>query len=660
MINSSKKTNQLLDKEKHSERKYLRDLMEERFPTKEAVVTEIMNLEAILHLPKATEHFVSDLHGEYGAFDHILRNGSGNIKNKIKDVFGGRMTPKRLQNFATLIYYPEEKLEYIKRYFQDKDESELQQWHLDTIQRLLELLQFVSTKYTRSKVRKALDPNFAYITEELLYTDPREFDKRSYVDQLMTNLVTMGVTDEFIVVTCYTIQQLVVDHLHVLGDIYDRGEHPELIMDRLMHYHSLDIQWGNHDILWVGAAAGSALCMLNLLRISARYNDLATIEDAYGISLRHLSRFAEEHYGDNPAFRPKLVSGDSFNFQGEQLQLTQIQQAAAIMQFKMEVQTIAKEPDFKMDDRALLKKIDYEKGTINLDGKTYSLTNTCFDLIDPKDPGKLTSEEEGLISGLLQSFIESRSLNRHLNFLVNKGSMYLCYNNNLLLHGCMPADKNGDFLPFKYQGQEYSGKELVDFFDKQVRHAYNDPCDEDPSAADLIWYLWQGPISPLFGKKAMTTFERYFIKDKATHEEQRNPYFALRHDEKFCDKLLKEFDLDPNDGHVINGHTPVKRGHNAIMAGGKMLVIDGGYSKAYQPTTGFGGYTLLYNSYGLQLVEHHPFTSKEESIVEGKDIVSTRKVVNHEVHRKMVADTDIGQRLKENVKMLRSLLKKEY
>ncbi|GKS82172.1 fructose-1,6-bisphosphatase class 3 [Ligilactobacillus pabuli] len=656
MAKGVKKLNQFRDEEPTNEQKYLRDLMEERFPTKEAVITEIMNLEAILHLPKATEHFVSDLHGEYAAFDHILRNGSGNIKNKITAIFGGRLTPKRLQNFASLIYYPEDKLEYKKHQLEQDEDGALEQWYLDTIQRLLELLQFVSTKYTRSKVRKALEPNFAYITEELLYTDPQVFDKRSYLDQLMKNLVSMGVTDEFIIATCYTIQQLVVDHLHVLGDIYDRGEHPELIMDRLMSYHSVDIQWGNHDMLWIGASAGSALCMLNLLRISARYNNLATIEDAYGISLRHLTRFAEENYGDNPAFRPKLVEGDSFNFDGEGLQLTQIQQAVAIMQFKLEIRTIAREPDFNMADRALLTKVDYDKKTIQLAGKTYQLTNTCFDLIDPKDPGKLTAEEEELISGLLRSFIDSKSLQRHLKFLVNKGSMYLCYNNNLLLHGCMPVTAKGEFLPFKYHGKEYRGKQLVDLFDQQVRHAYNDPCGDDHSAADLIWYLWQGPISPLFGKEAMTTFERYFIKDKATHEEVRNPYFKLRHDEGFVDILLKEFGLDPSDGHVVNGHTPVKRGHDAIMANGKMLVIDGGYSKAYQPTTGFGGYTLLYNSYGLQLVEHHPFTSKEDSIVNGTDIVSARRVVNHEVHRKSVADTDIGARLKENVKMLRSLL----
>ncbi|MBN7273638.1 fructose-bisphosphatase class III [Ligilactobacillus pobuzihii] len=656
MVHGSNQPNQFKNTEETNERQYLREIMEERFPTKEAVVAEIMNLEAILHLPKATEHFVSDLHGEYSAFDHILRNGSGNIKNKIMDVFGGRLTASRLQNFAILIYYPEEKLEYKKRQLQYDEDGALEQWYLDTIQRLIELLEFVSTKYTRSKVRKALDPNFAYITEELLYTDPQEFDKRSYIDQLMTNLVSLGVTDEFIIATCYTIQQLVVDHLHVLGDIYDRGEHPELIMDRLMSYHSVDIQWGNHDMLWVGASSGSALCMLNLLRISARYNNLATIEDAYGISLRHLSRFAEQNYSDNPAFRPKLVEGDTFNFDGERLQLTQIQQAVSIMQFKMEVQTIAREPDFNMDDRALLNEIDYDKKTIQIHGKNYQLTNTCFDLIDPKDPGKLTPEEQELIEGLLHSFVESKSLQRHLDFLVNKGSMYLRYNNNLLLHGCMPVNEKGEMLPFKYHGREYSGKQLVDFFDQQVRHAYNDPCGNDHSAADLIWYLWQGPISPLFGKQAMTTFERYFIKDKASHEEVRNPYFKLRHNEQFTDNLLKEFGLDPADGHVINGHTPVKRGHDAIMANGKMLVIDGGYSKAYQPTTGFGGYTLLYNSYGLQLVEHHPFTSKEDSIVNGTDIVSARRVVNHEVHRKSVADTDIGARLKENVKILRGLL----
>lgn len=635
---------------------YTQSLLAEKFPTKEAVITEIMNLEAILHLPKGTEHFVSDLHGEYGAFDHILRNGSGNVKQKIKETFEGRLTEKNLQDFAILIYYPEDKLDYQKK--QLKNNEDLQQWYLDTISHLLELLQVVATKYTRSKVRKAMDPNFVYITEELLYTDPHELDKRNYVDQLMKNLVTMGVTDEFIIATCYTIQRLVVDHLHVIGDIYDRGEHPDMIMDKLMNYHSVDIQWGNHDMLWIGAAAGSQLCMLNLLRICARYNNLAIVEDAYGISLRHLSKFAEENYTENPAFTPKLVKGDTYNFQGEQLQLTQIQQAVAVMQFKLEGQVIAREPDFKMDEQALLGKIDYQKKSIQLHGKVYLLDNTCFKTIDPQDPYSLTIEEKQILSGLTQSFINSKALRHHLDFLMEKGSMYLCYNGNLLVHGCLPVDVKGNFLAFTYAGKKYAGKELLEFFENQVRKAYTTPFCEDEHPADIVWYLWQGPVSPLFGKQEMTTFERYFIKDKKTHEEKRNPYFALRKNEAFCDKLLEEFGLDHN-GHVINGHTPVKRGHDAIQANGKMLVIDGGYSKAYQPTTGFGGYTLLYNSYGLQLVAHHPFTSKEDSIKNGQDIISTTRVVNNELNRKLVADTDIGKHLQKNVVLLRALLEKQ-
>lgn len=630
---------------------YTRRLLAEKFPTREAVVTEIMNLEAILHLPKATEHFVSDLHGEYSAFDHILRNGSGNVYQKIKETFGSRLTKKSLQDFALLIYYPEDKLRLQE---QKLSQVDLEQWYLDTIIRLLELLKMVASKYTRSKVRKALDPNFVYITEELLYTDQAQEDKRNYFNQLLKNLVKMGVVKEFIKESCYTIQRLVVDHLHVIGDIYDRGEHPDLIMETLMNYHSVDIQWGNHDMLWIGAASGSELCMLNLLRICARYNNLATVEDAYGISLRHLSKFAEETYGLNPAFLPNLVKGDSFSFRGEQLQLTQLQQALAIMQFKLEGQVIARQPDFKMEQTALLSKIDYQAQTIKLNKRTYQLENTCFDTIDPKHPYQLTPEEEQIILGLRQSFVNSKALRKHLDFLVNKGSMYLTYNGNLLVHGCLPVDEAGNFLAFNYQGKAYAGRALLDFFDDQVRYAYNHP-EGDQTAQDLIWYLWQGPISPLFGKQQMTTFARYFIKDKASHEEVRNPYFKLRKQEEFVKKLLGEFGLDVS-GHVINGHTPVKRGHEAILANGRMIVIDGGYSKAYQPTTGFGGYTLLYNSYGLQLVAHHPFTSKEETLKSGQDIISTTRVVNHELKRKLVADTDIGRQLQENIALLKTML----
>lgn len=633
---------------------YSKELLEKEYATEQDVVTEIMNLEAILSLPKGTEHFVSDLHGEYAAFDHVLRNGSGNVKQKISQLFGGRLTDQALQNFATLIYYPKERLAYEKKHFQTT--AELDQWYLDTICRMIELLQICSTKYTRSKVRKALDPNFAYITEELLAMNRQDSDKRSYFNRLMKNLVTLKTADNFIVATALTIQRLVVDHLHVIGDIYDRGEEPHKIMDRLMDYHSLDIQWGNHDLIWLGAVSGSRICMLNLLRICARYNNLSIIEDGYGINLRHLSKFAEKHYQDNKAFRPKLLGGESFKFPDEELQITQIHQAVAMMQFKLEGQITKRRPEFALDSRALLDKIDYEKQTINLNGTAYQLENVCFNTVDPNNPYQLTPEEAEVLDDLARSFITSPRLRKHLDFMLKKGRMYETYNGNLLIHGCVPVDEHGNFQSATFAGKTYQGKALVDYFEDQVRQAYAHPEISDDYATDVMWYLWQGEFSPLFGKKDMTTFERYFIADKKTHVEVKNAYFSLRQEKAFCEKLLTEFGLDPATGHIINGHTPVKKGHEAIMAAGKMIVIDGGYSKAYQSVTGIGGYTLLYNSYGLQLVTHQPFSGRDDAIENGCDIISTSRLVDHLARRQLVADTDIGEQLKQKVNVLYELL----
>ncbi|KRL00917.1 fructose-bisphosphatase class III [Liquorilactobacillus capillatus] len=633
---------------------YTQELLREKFPAKQDVVTEITNLEAILNLPKATEHFVSDVHGEYNAFDHTLRNGSGNVKQKIIENFGGRLTPHNIQEFATLIYYPEDKLIYRKKHVATQDE--LDQWYLNTIARLIEVLKITATKYTRSKVRKAMDPNYVYITEELLYNDRQELDKRNYYNQILHNLVALHQADEFITVTCYTIQRLVVDHLHVIGDIYDRGPAPDKIMDTLMSYHSVDIQWGNHDIIWLGAVSGSALCIMNLLRICARYNNLAIIEDAYGINLRHLSMFAEHNYMDVAAFRPKTVEDSEVIRPDERKQITQIHQAVAMIQFKLEGQICQRRPEFKMKNVTVLDKIDYKKGEIELGGKRYPLTCECFATIDPEDPYKLTAEEEKIIQSLLESFRNATKLRKHLDFMMEKGSMYKCYNGNLLFHGCIPVEKDGSFRVFEFKGQKYQGKELFDFFEKQLYKAYNKPEVTDDLATDMLWYLWQGPLSPLFGKHAMTTFARYFIEDKETHLEKKNAYYNLRKEEWFCRKLLQEFGLDPEEGHIINGHTPVKKGRQPIMANKKMIVIDGGYSKAYQPTTGIGGYTLLYNSYGLQLVTHHPFTSKEDAIKNGRDILSTRRVVNQELKRQTVADTDTGREIKEKLHILKKML----
>ncbi|KRL36946.1 fructose-bisphosphatase class III [Liquorilactobacillus uvarum] len=633
---------------------YTQELLREKFPAKQDVVTEITNLEAILNLPKATEHFVSDVHGEYNAFDHTLRNGSGNVKQKINENFGGRLTPRNIQEFATLIYYPEDKLAYRKKHVATQDE--LDQWYLNTIARLIEVLKITATKYTRSKVRKAMDPNYVYITEELLYNDQQELDKRNYYNQILHNLVALHQADEFITVTCYTIQRLVVDHLHVIGDIYDRGPAPDKIMDTLMKYHSVDIQWGNHDIIWLGAVSGSALCIMNLLRICARYNNLSIIEDAYGINLRHLSMFAEQNYTDVKAFRPKTVEDTEVIRPDERKQITQIHQAVAMIQFKLEGQICQRRPEFRMNNVTLLDKIDYENSKIKIGNETYPLACKCFSTIDPQDPYKLTEEEEKVTRSLLESFGNATKLRRHLNFMMEKGSMYKCYNGNLLFHGCIPVQKDGSFQLFEFGSQKYQGKGLLDFFEKQLRKAYSEPDKNDDLATDMVWYLWQGPLSPLFGKHAMTTFSRYFIEDKDTHVERKNAYYNLRKEEWFCRKLLNEFGLNADEGHIINGHTPVKKGSQPIMANKKMIVIDGGYSKAYQPTTGIGGYTLLYNSYGLQLVTHHPFTSKEDAIKNGRDILSTRRVVNQELKRQTVADTDTGREIKEKLQILRNML----
>ncbi|ATO44453.1 fructose-1,6-bisphosphatase [Loigolactobacillus coryniformis subsp. coryniformis] len=629
-------------------------LLKEQYTTKTALATELINLEAILSLPKSTEAFISDVHGEYDAFQHVLRNGSGNVKQKVADLFSGKMTPQTISSFSFLIYYPSERLAAIKKRYPDA--NDLHQWYLDTFQRLVELLHFVSTKYTRSKVRKALAPEFVYITEELLYGDFNSPDKAAYYQQITENIIALKQADEFIIASCHTIQRLVVDHLHLVGDIYDRGPHPELIMERLMQYHSLDIQWGNHDILWLGAVSGSRLCLANLLRICARYNNLSIIEDAYGINLRHLSLFAEEHYQDNVAFRPKQLRSERPLSKAEELQITQIHQAIAIIQFKLEGPVIARRPEFKMAHRRLLDRIDYQKMTIQLHGKIYPLENTCFQTVDPTDPYKLLPEEKRVIDQLLAAFRHSDKLQRHMKFLMRKGSMYLTYNDNLLFHGCIPVTADGKFQAFKLHGKEYAGKALLDVFEQNLRASFAHPGDEDDCATDLLWYLWTGPLSPLFGKHDMTTFERYFISDPATHEERTNPYYKLRREAWFVDSVLREFGMSPATGHVINGHTPVKKGQTPVMADRKMIVIDGGFSKPYHKTTGIGGYTLLYNSYGMQLVTHQPFTSKADAIANLTDIISTKRIVDQVAQRKLVAETDIGAELKQQVAVLRQLL----
>lgn len=619
-----------------------------KYQTVSAITTELINLTAIMNLPKPTEAFMSDIHGEYNAFQHVLRNGSGNVKAKIRECFQGEMTEKTLQQMAFLVYYPKERLAAMHKV---KTGAALTQWYLTVVERLVRLLAYTASKYTRSKTRKAMAPAFAYITEELLYNDPQETDKQRYYWAIIQNLIKLGQVDAWIEATCATIQHLTVDHIHIVGDIYDRGPAPDKIVDALIARKNVDIQWGNHDILWLGGAAGSALCIANLIRISARYDNLSILEDAYGINLRHLARLAERYYQDNPAFTPKVEPGRTLN-EDERAEITKIHQAIAIIQFKLEGPVIKRRPEFHMDHRLMLEHLSADRQTITLGGSTYPLVNGCFQTVDPADPYRLLPEEQAVVTQLVRAFTHSEKLHRHMDFLLAKGGMYLRYNSNLLIHGCVPVDDAGNFVGLTLDGVTYAGRQLFEMLEANLRLAYAQPGEQNDLATDLMWYLWTGPYSPLFGKHDMTTFERYFIEDKTTHEEHANPYYELRHDEAFVRKLLRAFALDPEVGHVINGHTPVKKGKSPIMANKKMLVIDGGFSRPYQKTTGIGGYTLLDNSYGMQLVTHQPFVSKQEALANLTDIISTKRVVETEAKRRTVAETDIGKQLAHQIDTL--------
>jgi len=621
------------------------ELLSENFRNIDETTKEIINLEAILSLPKGTEHFLSDIHGEYEAFDHILRNGSGVIKEKLKEVFGNRLPKKELNLLATIIYYPEEKLNLLKKEFSTAEYKEYQKILL---LRLLEVTQVAARKYTRSKVRKLLPKDFDYIIEELLYKMQTR-DKEDYYEKILENIIELGAGDKFIIELSLSIHKLIIDHLHIVGDVYDRGPLPDKIMDRLLNYHSLDIQWGNHDMLWIGAYLGDRISMANVIRICARYDNLDIVEDRYGISLRGLLNLSEKYYKEDPCkeFLPKLSKDDELKYsEHEILQIARMHKAMAIIQFKLEKQVIDKNPEFNLQTRALLDKIDFDKKTVVIRGKVHPMKSCDFPTIDRKNPFKLTKDEEKVVNKLRESFVTSEKLKKHIELFINKGAMYSCYNGNLLIHGCMPVDSEGNFQKFTYENKQYEGKALLDFFDRKIRSIFYSEEREDNG---LFFYLWQGEFSPLFGKRDMTTFERYFIEDKATHEEVKNAYYKLRENEEFCVKLLKEFGLT-KDGHIINGHTPVKetKGEDPIKANGRTIVIDGGMSRAYHKTTGHGGYTLTYNSYGLQIMSHDIFQSKKKALKDETDIVSTRRVVD-KLTRKKVADTDNGAKIKKQL-----------
>ena len=633
--------------------RYLETLAE-LYPTIAKASSEIINLQAILNLPKGTEHFLTDIHGEYEAFSHVLKNGSGSVRRKIKEVFGHTLSEREQRALATLIYYPKEKMDLVR-----KQEPNMEEWYKITLYRLIEVCKNAASKYTRSKVRKALPEEFAYVIEELITVRPEISDKESYYNAIVSMIIETKRAGEFIVALSELIQRLTVDHLHIVGDIFDRGPGPHIIMDKLMTYHSVDIQWGNHDVLWMGAAAGNTACIANVLRISAKYGNLNILEDGYGINLVPLARLAMTQYADDPC---KCFSLD---FREEEYDVRdamldeKMHKAISIIQFKLEGQLIEKHPEFHMEDRRLLHQMDLEKGTVVIEGVTYPLKDKCFPTIDPKNPYQLTAEENDVVERLKTAFVNCERLQKHVRFLLTKGSLYKVYNGNLLYHGCVPLNEDGTFTEVDIYGEKYSGKELYDVLEHYVRKGYYSlDKEEKKKGLDIFWFIWENQNSPVFGKQKMTTFERYFVADKKTHVEPKNPYYRLLEKEEIVNRILAEFGLQGEECHIINGHIPVesKKGESPIKCNGKLLIIDGGFSKAYQGKTGIAGYTLIYNSYGLVIAAHEPFESVEKAVQEGRDVHSHRLLVEHVVKRKTVADTDVGRSIQENIRELEKLL----
>lgn len=634
------------------EERYLKRLSE-LYPTIAKASTEIINLQAILNLPKGTEHFLTDIHGEYQAFSHVLKNGSGSVRRKIEDVFGNTVSSKDKQALATLIYYPGEKMERIR-----KSEENLEDWYKITLYRLIEVCKCAASKYTRSKVRKALPPEFSYVIEELITEKAEVTDKESYYNSIVSTIIDLGRAEECIAAFAQVIQRLTVDHLHILGDIYDRGPGPHIIMDKLMEYHSVDIQWGNHDVLWMGAAAGQGACIANVIRICARYGNLDILEDGYGINLLPLAAFAMDTYREDPCSCFALKSAPAHG-EGERAMDMRMHKAISVIQFKVEGQASRRNPDFHLEGRNLLHKINFQEGTVEVDGKTYEMLDTNFPTVDPEDPYALSEAEEEIMERLGQAFTNCAKLQEHMRFLLNKGSLYKVYNKNLLYHGCVPLTEEGQLKEAEVCGKKCKGAGLYQLLEEYVRKGfYAEEALEREKGRDLMWYIWQGQDSPLFGKDKMATFERYFLKEKETHAEKKNPYYRYLEDPQVVTGILKEFGLEGEESHIINGHVPVrlKDGESPVKCGGKVLVIDGGFSKAYQKETGIAGYTLIYNSYGLILAAHEPFESTESAIEKETDIHSDSIVVKKTLQRKKVGDTDIGTELKEQIRDLEELL----
>ncbi len=648
----------------NTDERYLH-LLSNTYPTIADAASEVINLEAILNLPKGTEHFLADLHGEHEAFIHVLKNASGNIKRKVGEIFGATIRESEKKELCTLIYYPEQKLELIKAQEEDIDD-----WYHITIHQLVRVCRDVSSKYTRSKVRKSLPPEFSYIIEELLHERPDDQDKAAYVAVIVDTIITTGRADDFIVAICNVIQRLAIDQLHILGDIYDRGPGAHIILDTLRQYHSWDIQWGNHDMLWMGAAAGNDACICNVLRLSLRYANLVTLEEGYGINLVPLATFALEVYGDDPCteFIPKMLKNDN-RMDEKTLQLTaKMHKAITVMQFKTEAQIFHRHPEWQMEDRCLLEHIDFEKETCNISGKEYEMKDCHFPTMKGGE-GLFTAEESALMQKLHHSFRVSEKLRKHIRTILSHGCMYNICNQNLLFHASVPLNDDGTLKDVEIMGHKYQGRQLMEYIGQLVRSAFqNDTPQEQKSyARDYFLYLWCGKDSPLFDKSKMATFERYFLTDRETYHEKKGNYFRLRDSQEVCDRILDAFGVNgqwsmvngqSTPRHIINGHVPVHAGagENPIKAGGRLMVIDGGFSEAYHKETGIAGYTLVYHSRGFQLVQHEPFTSTQDAIMRGTDIKSTTQIVEMSTHRMLVADTDKGEELRRQISELKDLL----
>ena len=643
------------DKENnYNKKKYLK-LLSKEYKNIYEVAEEIINLQAILNLPKGTEMFLSDIHGEYAPFEHILNNGGGIIKSKINDIFGNTISKKERTTLATLIYYPEEKLKLIK-----EEEKDINEWYSITLYRLVEVAKNISSKYTRSKVRKAITSGFEYVIDELLNSQAgNEKDKERYYKAIINTIIRLNQAEAFIIAISNLIKRMAIDHLHIIGDIFDRGLRPDLVIEKLEKFHSIDMQWGNHDILWMGATAGNEASIATVVRICARYNNIGILEDSYGINIRPLSTFAMETYKNDNCknFFPKVFDETKYD-ESDKMNISKIHKAITIIQFKLEGQMIKRHPEYHLDNRLLLDKMNLEKGYVEIDGKKYEINDTNFPTLIKDNIYELTEEEKEVMERLCESFKNSPKLNEHIDFLYKKGELYTIFNSNLLFHACIPMTETGEFKEVEFLGKRMKGKEYLDEVNDTVNKIWINKETVDKNLRDIMWYLWISPDSPFFGKDKMATFESYFVKDKEMSKEKKNPYYTLTYDEKICDKILKEFNLDLKDSHIVNGHMPVKAkdGESPIRGNGKLLVIDGGFAKSYQQKTGNAGYILTYNSYGLLLSQNKPFESVEQAIEEEKDIMSEIIVKKTGVVRKRVGDTDIGRRLKEEISDLEQLL----